>query len=335
MSNSKSNTLTGAKLYLALIFIVLVLVLSGCSQVSNQNEGAISNDALSVPLPSALEVLVLDATNLVVDVAIDGRLVPCINLTVDQMNTTFSCDITVALSVGPHALALVYSVIDTISNKVVVTTTSEINVNIVAGQTTLVDFSEVALIYADTDEDGISNLVEFENGTDPADPDDPPKTISVPDFVGLTNAEAKTQIDVIGLVTGSEMLMYSDTVEINRIISQDPASGATVAIGTSVALVISKGAPPPVTVLVPDCRKLVQAECNTLLKTAGLLLGRITRANSVAEVDTVIQTSPLQNTKVAIGTSVNIVISNGPFIIPVPIPDPIPDPILNPPILIQ
>ncbi|NOX42115.1 MAG: hypothetical protein GXP19_00020, partial [Gammaproteobacteria bacterium] len=170
MSNSlrftKRIAFVDIKLYLALMFIVPALTLSGCSQKSNQNEGSISNDTLSVPLPSALKALALDATNLVVEVAVDGGTPQaCTNLTVDPAAGTYSCTIT--LSGGAHTLILINSIIDATYGTMQVTATSGIEVNIVVGQTTPADFSATTLTYYDDDSDGINNLEELNAGTDP------------------------------------------------------------------------------------------------------------------------------------------------------------------------
>ena len=67
--------------------------LSACGQKSNQNEVSVSNDTRSTPLPSAL--LAVDKTNLIVDVVVDGGMPQtCANLSVNQVNGTYSCNIT-------------------------------------------------------------------------------------------------------------------------------------------------------------------------------------------------------------------------------------------------
>ncbi len=50
------------KLRFALMLIVLTMALSGCSQKPNQDEGSVSKDTLSAPLPSTLRALAVDAT---------------------------------------------------------------------------------------------------------------------------------------------------------------------------------------------------------------------------------------------------------------------------------
>jgi len=163
---AKEMTFANIKLRLTLLLILLVLVLSACSQKSNQ--GTVSNEALSAPLPEALlkATVVFDATNLLVELQVDGgEPQACTDLGVDQANGTFSCSTT--LPVGAHALVLIYSVIDPTFGTVQVTTTSAINVNIVAGQSTPADFSSATLNNLDSDGDGISNLDELDVGSDP------------------------------------------------------------------------------------------------------------------------------------------------------------------------
>jgi len=159
--------LVDIKSYLVLMAIVLVLTLSGCSQKSN--EGSVSNDTLSAPLPDTLlKALAIDETNLEVGVALDGGAVQaCTALSIDQGNNTFSCTIT--LPAGAHTLTLVYSIIDATFGTVQVTTTTGVAVDIVAGQTTPADFSGTTLTYNDNDNDGITNLDELDVGTDPND----------------------------------------------------------------------------------------------------------------------------------------------------------------------
>jgi uncharacterized lipoprotein NlpE involved in copper resistance len=168
MRDTKGISFVDIKLHLALMTIVLALTLSGCNENSNQDEVTASSDTLSAPLPNALNTLVIDETNLVVEVSVDGGVPQaCTNLTVNQGNETFSCHIT--LSAGAHTLILFYSVIDATYGTVQVATTSGINVDVIPGQTTPADLSTAMLTYDDFDGDGISNLDELDAGTNPGD----------------------------------------------------------------------------------------------------------------------------------------------------------------------
>lgn len=154
-----------AKTTLILLFISFSLVLSGCSQNSNpKNEINISDGSLSAPLPSAL--VVVDASTLIVELKEGDKIHTCNNLSVDQGSGTFSCDI--SLPAGTHTLELVYSINDVTHGKVQVATTTGIQVDVKAGETTTSDFSTATLSYNDDDNDGINNLQELDAGTNPA-----------------------------------------------------------------------------------------------------------------------------------------------------------------------
>ena len=65
--------------------------------------------------------------------------------------------------------------------------------------------------------------------------------VTVPDVVGLTEAQATTNITSAGLVIGTVTQANSDTVPAGSVISQDPTAGTQAAPGTAVDLVISLG----------------------------------------------------------------------------------------------
>lgn len=65
--------------------------------------------------------------------------------------------------------------------------------------------------------------------------------VPVPNVVGQTQATAELAIISIGLTVGTVTEAYSDTVAAGQVLSQDPEAGASVAPGTAVNLVMSKG----------------------------------------------------------------------------------------------
>ncbi len=205
---------TYTRIRLGLILVLLMLTLSACSQKSN-NQGSVSDSTLSAAVPDTLMAVIFDASNLVVELVVDGgEPQACTGLTVDHVNRTFSCSI--ILLAGARSLSLIYS-IDTKAvafGIVNVTTTSAINVNIVAGQTTPVDFSTTTLTYLDLDEDGITNLEEINAGTDPT-------VATIPD-TWEARASMLTQRSAMGsgvidgkiyLVGGGDGGTYFSTVE--------------------------------------------------------------------------------------------------------------------------
>ena len=165
MRRTQGITIVAKKLHLALMAIVLALILTGCGQESDQDEVSLSDDTLTAPLPIALKLT--PTQTLVVKVIDGGTTIPCTNLSVNTVDETFSCKIT--LLGGRHTLTLIHSVIDSTygPDPVPVATTSGIVVDVVPGQTTPADFSLANLTYDDDDNDGISNLDELAAGTYP------------------------------------------------------------------------------------------------------------------------------------------------------------------------
>jgi len=201
MRHAKGICCVSTRLHLvALMTILLMLTLSGCSQTTRQDKISVSNDAISAPLPNALMALTLDETSLIVEVIVDNAAPrTCTNLSIDQTNNIFSCDIT--LPAGTYALILNYSVIDTTYGTVRVATTPDIEVNVIAGQTTPADFSTTTLIYDDNDNDGISNLDELDEGSNPATPSY---------YVGGTISGLSGSGAVIQLNGGNDLTLTSD-----------------------------------------------------------------------------------------------------------------------------
>ena len=72
-----------------------------------------------------------------------------------------------------------------------------------------------------------------------------PPLLTVPDVVGLSEAAADTALIAAGFVTGTITTATSPTVPAGTVISQSPAAGASAALGSAVALVVSTGPPPP------------------------------------------------------------------------------------------
>ena len=65
----------------------------------------------------------------------------------------------------------------------------------------------------------------------------------VPDVVGLTQSVAHTALISAGLTVGTVTAVFSDTVPLGTVISQNPPAGTNVAPGSGVALEISSGPP--------------------------------------------------------------------------------------------
>ncbi|HOQ32295.1 MAG TPA: PASTA domain-containing protein, partial [Candidatus Hydrogenedens sp.] len=68
-----------------------------------------------------------------------------------------------------------------------------------------------------------------------------PCPVTVPDVVGMSQAEAESAITGAGLTVGTISQQCSDTVPAGSVISQSPAGGEQVPPGSAVNLVISTG----------------------------------------------------------------------------------------------
>jgi len=71
-----------------------------------------------------------------------------------------------------------------------------------------------------------------------------PELITVPNVVGMTQADAEDAIEEAGLTVGTVTQEFSDTVPEGQVVSQDPTAGTKVAPETAVNLEVSQGTAP-------------------------------------------------------------------------------------------
>src|SRR5271165_3386696 len=143
-----------------------------------------------------------------------------------------------------------------------------------------------------------------------------PQMVTVPNVEGLTQDAATTAITAAKLTVGTITQQTSNTVVIGNVISQDPASGSSVAQGSQVNLVISSG---PQMVTVPNVEGLTQDAATTAITAAKLMGGTITQQTSnTVTTGKVISQGPASGSSVAPGSPVNLVISSGPQMVTVP-----------------
>jgi beta-lactam-binding protein with PASTA domain len=134
--------------------------------------------------------------------------------------------------------------------------------------------------------------------------------VAVPTVEGLTQDDATTALTGAKLKVGIITQQTSNTVATGKVISQDGASGSSLAEGSSVSLVISSG---PQMVAVPTVEGLTQDDATTALTAAQLKAGTVTQqaSNTVAS-GRVIGQDAASGSSLAEGSSVNLVISSGP-----------------------
>lgn len=135
--------------------------------------------------------------------------------------------------------------------------------------------------------------------------------VTVPNVVSMTQAAAQSAIVAAHLSVGTITTANDTSIPSGSVISQNPAAGGSVPQGTSVSLVISLG---PAMVNVPNVLGMLQANAEVAVTSVGLKVGAISTKNSdTVAAGSVISQDPLSGSFVPQGSSVNLVISLGPF----------------------
>ncbi len=155
---------------------------------------------------------------------------------------------------------------------------------------------------------------------------EPPQLVAVPNVIGLTQAAAQTVITGAGLALGTVTEQHHASVPAGQVISQVPDAETEVAIGSTVALLVSTGpepaegegevegeGEPPQLVAVPNVVGLTQAAAQTAINGAGLALGPVNEQHHASvPAGQVISQVPDAETEVAIGSTVALFVSTGP-----------------------
>ncbi len=146
-----------------------------------------------------------------------------------------------------------------------------------------------------------------------------PERYNVPRLKGLTEEQAAQTLAEVNLVKGQVTREYDDDVAAGRVIRSDPPAGTALKRGTPVNLVISRGAEP---VDVPRVIGMPLDQALAKLRQAGLK-GQVVRWVDVPDVpfvsgNTVMSQDPSPLARVPKGSTVELTVSKGPELIPVP-----------------
>jgi RHS repeat-associated protein len=137
-----------------------------------------------------------------------------------------------------------------------------------------------------------------------------PQLVLVPSLDGMTQGSAAETLTALKLTVGTVSNAYSSTIAPNLIISQQPAVGSQVLVGSAVDLVVSLGIEQ---VSVPYVLDLSQSAAESLIIASRLSVGQISGADSLfVPQGNVIAQSPLASHQVDVASTVDITISNGP-----------------------
>lgn len=137
----------------------------------------------------------------------------------------------------------------------------------------------------------------------------------VPNLLGKTEEQAKSQLSAAGLGVKGVERKFSDAFERGTVMNTDPPGGRRIRGNGAVTLTISRG---PEVVAVPNLKGRPLEEAKAELTKTGLAPGIVTRAFSqdIAQ-GSVISTDPVGGEKRAPDTAVSLVVSKGR---PVPVP---------------
>ncbi|MFC9297796.1 Stk1 family PASTA domain-containing Ser/Thr kinase [Streptomyces sp. NPDC057011] len=132
---------------------------------------------------------------------------------------------------------------------------------------------------------------------------------TVPNLLGKTEAQARSQLSAAGLGVKGVDRKFSDSFERGTVMDSDPAGGKRIRGNGAVKITISRG---PQVVAVPNLKGRPLEEAKTELTNAGLAPGMVTLAFSqdVAQ-GSVIASDPVGGEKRAPDTAVALVVSKG------------------------
>ncbi len=135
-------------------------------------------------------------------------------------------------------------------------------------------------------------------------------SITVPDVSGMTEDEAQSALENAGFRNISSEFTYHDSVPSGQVIGTTPEAKAEATEDTEIVMQVSKGAERKT---VPNVVGQKDADAQNAIKSAGLSVGTVTYeySDSVAQ-GIVISQSVDGGKKVSAGTTVDLVISNGP-----------------------
>ncbi|WUH99317.1 Stk1 family PASTA domain-containing Ser/Thr kinase [Spirillospora sp. NBC_00431] len=143
--------------------------------------------------------------------------------------------------------------------------------------------------------------------------------VTVPQsIVNTSQSDASAELTKLGFKLGEPKTDYSSEIKKGYVISSDPRPGSDAAKGATVTLVVSKGKKPPTAVEVPDVVGKPYSAAKNLLEARGFEVEKKVESSDGVARNSVISTDPAGGSKAAKGSSVTVLVSNGPTNLKVP-----------------
>jgi serine/threonine-protein kinase len=135
-----------------------------------------------------------------------------------------------------------------------------------------------------------------------------PEQVKVPRLAGLSQQEAQQELNAVGLRLDTAVARApSDTSDVDKVIDQNPTSGASISLDSEVAITLGTG---PEQIRIPDVtgQKVEVAQAN--IEGAGFKV-QIQNIDSGAPKGQVVSTDPVGGSTAAKGDTIQIRVSNG------------------------
>lgn len=140
--------------------------------------------------------------------------------------------------------------------------------------------------------------------------------IEVPDVTGKSLSDAKDALVKAGFSVGSTTEENSDTVESGKVCKQDPQGGKSAKKGSTVNLVVSKGAD---TVSVPDITGLTPERASKVASDLGFTISQSgSQASDTVDQGLIISQTLVAGSKAPKGSSIGYIISTGKKTVSIP-----------------
>ena len=154
-----------------------------------------------------------------------------------------------------------------------------------------------------------------------------PPEVTVPEIVGLEEAQAVAALRQADLIPGERTKVSDDEAPVGTVVGSTPSQGTRVGSQTRVDLQISAGEE---TVRVPSVRFQTEAEARLTLKDLGLEALVVQEFNNTVDAGVVADQDPSPGTEVKVGSEVTLVVSRGPEQTEEPSPTPTSSPTPSP-----
>jgi serine/threonine-protein kinase len=135
------------------------------------------------------------------------------------------------------------------------------------------------------------------------------------DYAGQSVSAATAALSRMHISVSQTHQVFDPDVRKGLVAGTKPAAGATVLEGHSVVLQVSKGVQH---VLIPSVANLSQADATTALQDKGFSVTPVQRFSSTVPKDTAITTHPTAGRRLAKGSAITLVVSEGPRLFQVP-----------------